>query len=57
VWPQHLEWMWIERNDDGRTVRRSGMARRGRDDGLMTEMNAVEDADCEKDGARQVREF
>src|SRR5438132_14153832 len=46
--PQNFGRMWIERDNNRRSIFRMGMPRRGGDDGLVTEVYAVERADREE---------
>ena len=46
--PQNFGRMWIERDNNRRSIFRMGMPRRSGDDGLVTEVHAVERADGEE---------
>src|SRR4029077_14249222 len=46
--PQNFGRMWIERDNNRRSIFRMGMPRRSGDDGLVTEVHAVERADREE---------
>ena len=54
---QKLCRMWIESNDDRCPARFLRMARRGRNNRLMTEMDPVENADREKDRPGNLRQL
>src|SRR5204863_226326 len=45
LWPQNFGRMWIEGDNNRRSIFRMGMPRRSGDDGLVTEVYAVERAD------------
>ena len=49
---QYLFGVRIECDNDQRSVGRPGVFGGSRDDGLMAEMNAIEDSDREKYGAK-----
>src|SRR6478609_4313344 len=57
LWPQNFGRMWIEGDNNRRSIFRMGMPRRSGDDGLMTAVHAVECADREKKRAVQPREI
>jgi hypothetical protein len=57
LWPQNFGRMWIERDNNRRSIFRMGMPRRSGDDGLVTEVHAVECADREKKRTVQLREI
>jgi hypothetical protein len=57
VWPQNFFRMWIERNDERRSICRARVGSRCRDDSLMAAVNAIEYADGEEDGTGQVRQL
>jgi hypothetical protein len=48
LWPQNFGRMWIESDNNWRSIFRMGMSRRSGDDGLVTEVHAVERADRKK---------
>ena len=48
LWPQNFGRMWIERDNNRRSIFRMGMPRRSGDHGLVTEVHAVERADREE---------
>ena len=48
LWPQNFGRMWIEGDNNRRSIFRMGMPRRSGDDGLVTEVYAVERADREE---------
>ena len=54
VRPQNLDRVWIEGDDDSRPAGFVRMPRRSRDDGLMAEVDAVENADREKKRTAQL---
>ena len=49
VWTQHLGGVGVERNHDQCANRVPGVARRSGNDRLMTEVNAIKDANGEKE--------
>ena len=49
LWPQNFGGMWIEGDNNRRSIFRMGMPRRSGDDGLVTEVHAVERADGEEE--------
>jgi len=51
---QYLFWMRVECDHDRRSVGGPGVFGGSRDDGLVAEMDAVEDADGEKEWAGQI---
>ena len=55
--PQHFRRMRVERHDHGRAARVFGMPGRSGDDRLMSEVNAVEDANGEKERTGKVAQF
>ena len=57
LWPQNFGRMWIERDNNRRSIFRMGMPRRSGDDGLVTEVHAVECADREEKRTVQLREI
>ena len=54
---QHFRRMRVERHNHRSAANVFGMARRGGDDRLMAEMNAIEDADGEKERTGKVIQF
>src|SRR3981189_3482391 len=48
LWPQNFGGMWIEGDNNRRSIFGMGMPRRSGDDGLVTEVHAVERPDREK---------
>src|SRR2546423_2233338 len=57
LWPQNFGGMWIEGDNNRRSFFRMGMPRRSGDDGLVTEVHAVERPDRQKKRAVQLREI
>src|SRR2546423_15652787 len=56
LWSQNFGRMWIERDNNRRSIFRMGMPRGSGDDGLVTEVQAVERADREEKRALERRE-
>src|SRR5438093_7368351 len=48
LWSQNFGRMWIERDNNRRSIFRMGMPRRSGDDGLVTDVNARERASREE---------
>ena len=48
LWPQNFGRMWIEGDNNRRSIFKVSMARRSGDDGLVIEVHAVERADHEE---------
>src|SRR5205814_10431260 len=56
LWPQNFGRMWIEGDNNRRSIFRMGMRRRRADDGLVTEVYAVARADREEKRTVEMRE-
>src|SRR5262249_55513350 len=54
---QYFLWVWIKCDHHRRTICRTSVFRRSGDHCLMTQMDAIEDADRQKKRARQVGKF
>jgi hypothetical protein len=52
--PKNLHRVWIEGNDDWRSICRSGVIRRGRDNCLMASMHTIKNSDGKKKGTGQM---
>jgi len=57
LWSQNLGRMRIEGDNNRSSIFGMGMSRGSGDNGLMTEMHAVERADGKEEGAFQLREI
>ena len=56
-WTQNLYWVRIERHDNGGAAGFLRMPRRSANDSLVTEVNAVENADRQEEGAVKSRKI
>ena len=54
---QHFDRMRIESHNERRSIRRTGMTRGSRNDGLMTKMDAVENSNCQEKRPAQALQF